>query len=528
MALVFATWKLAIRFGNIHIAALTSALVAVSPSMVQYSTEAKQYGIDPIVSVLLLILTLRVAEKPDSKQWLILLLSGMLALGFSMPAVFVLAGVWSGLLAVRSVRQKPAAAFWFLGTAVTWAVTFVACYLWFYSSTANNSYMRRFWMGTFLRDHSTPFAWISYIVLGLIEPLFTHAGTGLRSGNPLPVILALSATTIPLVVGLITLFRRCGLSAMAMFCVPVVSAAAASALGLWIFTARLMLYATPFLALLVALGLWHLCEGPAYWRAIVLLTAGLGFASLIQSASERAYAHRLVPAGRTVIASMGAGMAIAGALWLISTLSKFTRAKIIFVIASSGLLALPTIAVLWTAIHVNPDRPKTLIWSFVSKSRPSDSIYIASRALPAWIFYTTNWAKPDSASVTPLMEAATSIGPNSGNAASRGHEVRNEGGDLNFTYKDGLQLVGIATGVQNTALGEQVGKVPDLGWAANEASRISAAARPRIWVLLTHFPDIAARQLLEAIAVVHGKEVYREQAGDSKLILYEFPPASTQ
>lgn len=184
-------------------------------------------------------------------------------------------------------------------------------------------------------------------------------------------------------------------------------------------------------------------------------------------------------------------------------------------------------AVLVGAVHLKPDGPRTLIHAFATRSRPTDSIYIASRACTAWLFYTTNWAKADTGRPAKLTEAAMSIGPNSGNAAIRGHEVRNEGDGLKFTYRGRLELIGIPNGVQNTALEDQVGKVPDLGWADNEAERINAAAEPRIWVLVD-FPDVASRQLLDAIALLRGKELLREETNDSTLMLYEFPSASIQ
>lgn len=168
--------------------------------------------------------------------------------------------------------------------------------------------MRRFWMGTFLRDRSGVFGWISYVLLGLVEPLFVHASAGLRSANTLPLLLVLSATTVPAVVGLITLVRRFGLLAVSIFCVPVLSAAVASALGQWIFTARLMLYTAPFLALLIAVGLCRLCETAP--RAILLLIGSLGFASLFQTAGEHLNKDHFAPPVLGTILSI-IGLAIA-------------------------------------------------------------------------------------------------------------------------------------------------------------------------------------------------------------------------
>lgn len=64
--------KLAMSLGNIEVAGFTAALMAVSPCTIQYSTQAKQYSLDPTVSVLLVILTLTVIKKPEFQRWLIL------------------------------------------------------------------------------------------------------------------------------------------------------------------------------------------------------------------------------------------------------------------------------------------------------------------------------------------------------------------------------------------------------------------------------------------------------------------------
>ncbi len=100
------------------LAALT--LVAFSPVLVYFSKELKQYSGDAFFSVLLVWLAERLNEHPGRVPWLSLALAGLLALGFSHGAVFVLPAVlgvlWLRLPRPQRRRLFSLGAFW--GTAL--------------------------------------------------------------------------------------------------------------------------------------------------------------------------------------------------------------------------------------------------------------------------------------------------------------------------------------------------------------------------------------------------------------------------
>jgi antitoxin (DNA-binding transcriptional repressor) of toxin-antitoxin stability system len=56
------------------------------------------------------------------------------------------------------------------------------------------------------------------------------------------------------------------------------------------------------------------------------------------------------------------------------------------------------------------------VWRRVVAGEP---VYVFSRDVPIWVFYTTDWRHPDTARVAELIALASSTGPNSGNAPPR-------------------------------------------------------------------------------------------------------------
>ncbi len=88
---------------------LAVGVFAVTYSGLRYAAEMKPYGVDLMVSTLLLFLTVRWWRQPDDTRWLWALVAVVpLALGLSYPAVFVAGGVslavGSVLLGMRSRR----------------------------------------------------------------------------------------------------------------------------------------------------------------------------------------------------------------------------------------------------------------------------------------------------------------------------------------------------------------------------------------------------------------------------------------
>src|SRR5438552_2654300 len=76
------------------------AMAAFSPTLLRYADEAKPYGPDALVTAALVLAALAVAEAGTRRRWLLLAVTGVVALVASIPAAFVLAGI-AGALALH-------------------------------------------------------------------------------------------------------------------------------------------------------------------------------------------------------------------------------------------------------------------------------------------------------------------------------------------------------------------------------------------------------------------------------------------
>jgi hypothetical protein len=125
-------------------------------------------------------------------------------------------------------------------------------------------------------------------------------------------------------------------------------------------------------------------------------------------------------------------------------------------------------------------------------------VYVFSRVVPVWVYYTTDWEAPDRARVDWLLDAARRIGPNSGNSPTRGTAVTAEGDELRREGAYGAELVGIATGIEHPKPADGR-STPDPGWAENEARRIIQACGSGVWLFFSHGSDAAEAELLPAL-----------------------------
>ena len=97
------------------------ALFVFNPRMIYYSSEVKQYIVDVVVTLTLLLLAAPLLESGIRKRELIWLgVAGFFALWFSHPAVFILAGI--GLtLVVLCLEKRDITNLWYvLGMGLFW------------------------------------------------------------------------------------------------------------------------------------------------------------------------------------------------------------------------------------------------------------------------------------------------------------------------------------------------------------------------------------------------------------------------
>jgi dolichyl-phosphate-mannose-protein mannosyltransferase len=132
---------------------------------------------------------------------------------------------------------------------------------------------------------------------------------------------------------------------------------------------------------------------------------------------------------------------------------------------------------------------------------PAEPVYVASGAIPAWAFYTTDWRAVDTAYLGHIARDAGVPGaPAFHNSASRGRPVDvAEGGALAVSRGDHVELLGLASGIQWREVMGLRQVQADSGWAAREVFRIRAAADPTIWTIVANAYRTTAQDLSDAL-----------------------------
>jgi hypothetical protein len=411
---------------------ITIALASLSPTLVVYANEAKPYGSDALITVALLAAALAVRDRPAaSGRWCALLLCGIAGLLLSIPATFVLPAALLSLALEPVVRGEKRR--WLAACAIAWAATLAALYLGLYGVGARNPHQQQGYEQAFLFPGAGFEGRARLALRGTVWPAF--AGNGSHIPN-LPD-WALGATLLVLAAGLVVLARRNGRAVGVLIALPIVLVIAASALRRYpLGVPRMMVFAAP---------LWIL---------------------------------------------MAAGALSATASWLRA------YARPAFLVAAGLLCLAPLVK---ARVREAQDPPqgedaRALVAAFRERPASGEAVYVAARGIPSWVFYTTNWEKPDRNRLAFYSRAASN-GPSFENAPSRSRPVVNEGSDLVYYVRGHRpELLGLATGRQWRWPGF-VTENPDEGWAANEARRIAGAADPCTWMYFTHLSERANKPL---------------------------------
>jgi len=241
------------------------ALAAVSPKLVFFSQELKQYECDALVTLSLLWLGLLVLVRAHPVTWLKLAAWGCAAIVVSQPSVFVLAAIVVGSALDCRFRNS---AQWRRGcmtASASWLAVFASLYFFSYRQVAHSAYMQAYWSGTFL-DPRVP-GWYHRVIAALSAALDLT-----ELGLPRPLLAGLFA------IGLVAIFRRTSLAGLLMAVGPYLSVFCASALRLYPIEARLLLFTAPLLLWIYASAIcWMASLAP---RRLETVAAGLTLATL--------------------------------------------------------------------------------------------------------------------------------------------------------------------------------------------------------------------------------------------------------
>ncbi len=131
--------------------------------------------------------------------------------------------------------------------------------------------------------------------------------------------------------------------------------------------------------------------------------------------------------------------------------------------------------------------------------RPDDLVYVFARAAPEWLFYTTDWQKPDRRRIA-LVESEYRYpnGRTSPSGLPRGHAPEAIGDDLRYAYRGATEVYGQYSGyIWRTGYLEH--RSVDPGWAEAERDRIVRGHPACAWLVGLHAAKVERVALQAAL-----------------------------
>ena len=423
LLLLPAVWVVARRFAPAGAALFAVAVVALSPILLRYAAELKPYSSDALVCVVLVGLAAWCLERPgDARRWGWLVGTGALTLWVSFSAPFVLAAVGAALLCARLQRRPGVSWGQLVAAGATWGLSAVTLYAVSLRHSMGDPYLHWYFEGSYLAPDAPDFAErVIRVMVGVPSASLYHR---VIFAPDLPVLrMALAAVALILVAaGAVAVLRRTGLSRTILLLGPALMALAASAVRAYPATPRTLVFAVPPIAILLAAG------GHALTGRLARLRPALAALFLAPAAYHDVVDIRTPSAAR--------------------------------------------------------DAARAVIREVEQAPLGADLVYVSAVAIPQWLFYSTDWRRPDQPRIRRYArEARSPDGPALQGGRTRGRAVRPDEG-TSLVYRGGRrpELLGLASGsdgrdvrTASLAAADGWGDGPDRGWAGVEARRIREA-----------------------------------------------------
>lgn len=426
-------------------------LVALSPTLLRYSNEVRPYSTDALVTAAILTAVVSVAQDPQARRrWLALVVVAPVGVLASYPGLFVAAAALLSLALVSEVRRSHAG--WLLACGLLCGVAVAVPYLTIYRAAAGSAELQGAWRAAFLTLEPHLGDRIRLAMPGLLLPTFL----GIGSDAPTHGVTTLLLIAVLLVLGAIEAARRHGAWAVGLLAGPIAVAAIASSLRRYPFgVPRHMTFAAPVLVLMMA--------GAAAWL------------------------HARFPA------------------WV------RTPALALLLLLAAGRAARDDVA--GVRAPFQGEDARRLVAVYRESGLSKEPIYVSAKAIPAWVFYTTNWDRPREDRLAFYAAAATH-GLAFENRPSRGRPVVDEGFDLVYDNRGRREILGVGTG-REWRWPSYTRPGPDEGWAANEARRIlqetvNDGTTGCAWLFFTRLSERSAKPLLWTVAD-YGATLEREE-----------------
>ena len=143
----------------------------------------------------------------------------------------------------------------------------------------------------------------------------------------------------------------------------------------------------------------------------------------------------------------------------------------------------------------------------VARAALAEPVYLTPSGIPSWVYYTTDWARPDTARLDFVVRAGTSSGPAAFNDLVDQGPVHGEAQPPRYAGAGRVEVLGRRSGVSYREPNGFDQTTPDPGWASAEVDRIVEVARPHAWVYAgpwkdTEFPGLRAEFARRGIVIV--------------------------
>jgi hypothetical protein len=472
------SWYAAKKFLSESGALLVTSVVAFSSCAVFFSNAAKPYGIDLFVTLVLLLVA---GGRSRPWNWA---LTGTLALFFSMPSVFILAGIWVQE-AISAFRRRASGGFWigWMLVGACWAAFFWLLFLLVYAPVANDHYMKHYWAPTSFQAQANLAAIIKLILSATLGGAFgLNVGSGLPADGGTFPGLFFAVTALLFVLGLF----RAPLALSISFFFTLIAAA----LGKWVFSERLMLFYVPAAALAIACAMDWLFRFPP-----------LG--------------TRAKPAAplRQINSLLGR--------WGRHSAPAFYLAVILL------LAVLPARYCFWIARHPEREALRESVEFVIDETPASGSVYCYYKSAPAWLFYTTDWRTPDTARVRWMFDAMESPADNRRPGEPLESSPQSQWISAARPWRGGWEFIGAPDGISISARGREE-TAPSDGWVNNQYELVRSHAVTEIAFLgiasgARGLPDLERRFRADGAAIFQVNEGRNPELEAAHVAFFKMP-----
>ena len=143
---IFLFYKIARWFGTLTTTAVAIGLFALCDRLIYYSAELKQYSSDVVVALLFFFLAIQqLGKKITYVQLITFAVVGAIAIWFSHPSVFILAGIGLTLLISAWVQREWSKIYKYIAVYLVWLTSFIAFYIVSIRELSNNAALQKSW-----------------------------------------------------------------------------------------------------------------------------------------------------------------------------------------------------------------------------------------------------------------------------------------------------------------------------------------------------------------------------------------------